>query len=246
MKSEILAFLESRLSRSDGATPMDIGAIDQGKGKRFEGTCNHCGKKGHMVKDCWAAAADQEQWNNDSWQSPSKGDSGQSPSKGKDKGKGKGKKGKSKGKGKGKKGKGKGKGKYVYSLENYEGGEGDWPDGDWQEGNWPSQDWPEEEAAVEGEGLQLLLALSEIGASPKWPPLPPPMLLPTAKIAPKARPKKRADEVQREYDVHRESRSASALDKREDENQPDEDPNIIPSRYRANAASSQSMLRMNL
>eukprot|EP00972_Heterocapsa_arctica_P031469 4635635-Heterocapsa_arctica.AAC.1 len=36
-----------------GATPMDIGSLDKGKGKG-QGVRFNCGKKGHQSKDCWA------------------------------------------------------------------------------------------------------------------------------------------------------------------------------------------------
>ena len=125
LKSEIDSYLDIKLVASSGASPMDIDAVEQAKGKgtskgkgKNKGksiTCRHCNRKITQTHTEW-----------DCWYNP-RNKSPEAVAKREAKGQGKGKQSsKNDGKGGGKrndKGKGKPKGKNVHSLE-----EQSWPD----------------------------------------------------------------------------------------------------------------------
>ena len=71
-RSELVCVRRAQQVLSASAQPMDVGALDSGKGKGSRGgkgkgkgssadpakkiTCHQCGRQGHMKKDCWYAA----------------------------------------------------------------------------------------------------------------------------------------------------------------------------------------------
>jgi len=178
LKQFLLSYCLGKQSAAAAAAlsgAMDLSPFGKGKGKdkngsgsgkdghkanKFQGTCNHCGKPGHKMKECWRWQAEQQKASS-SYQSSSSSSGGKG---GKGGAKGGGKFGG--GKGGGGKPKGKGKSKGVNAVVTWDDDwAGAWED-DWAQGNDEGQDdkGQEEEATV-GYLINSLLTLSSLSSS---------------------------------------------------------------------------------